>query len=227
MKRAALLFWLLCSPLWAQINVETRVRLDGPSGADLYTWTVTPEVSFEGQGGPTIYLSDEAPAGDYKVSLVALTIGIDWDARTKKIERQSFVTDLKIKCGKEPTPVPPGPDPNPNPTPVPPDEFNLGPRAQQWAREGLSAEAKAIAPQIGQNFLDVAKELENGTITSIEKATEEAKRRNGLLFPSQEIRARWAAWGARINEVWEQHWPLERLQVVQFYKIVGSALKSL
>ncbi len=183
--------------------------------ADLYFWQVPKGLTAIEQG-KRLQVT-KAAAGEHKIRVKI--ISIDWAA--KKVSQTDQV--IAIRVGVQPDPEPDDPPPVP-PGPVPPDRFdNVGQQAAQWA---ASLKSKALAGKLAQTWQGVADELERGQIASIGQAVAAIKERNNSVLTQQADRAEWQGWGAKVNQVWSKHWPLDRSGVVEFYRAVAGGLQN-
>lgn len=166
-----------------------------------------------------------APPGTYEVELDIVT-AILVDGKIK-LDKDEQIYNLVVKSKG------PGPGPGPGPTPdVPTDQFdNIGQRTAVWAKTYLTtSEARQLVLVIASNYTSVAARLEGSQqplIASIGDAAKLLVEANNAAYGSrQAIRDQFSMVLSRVAQDWDGRWPLNRAQVVAYWRAVAAGLES-
>lgn len=128
----------------------------------------------------------------------------------------AFATELGGKPPTPPTPpVPPGPTPD--------DPWKVG-EAVAGVCSALSASVKAQAPATAALFDEAAAGLESAKFATINQAAGWLQAERKKLWGSNA--AEWSAVEGTLSEIWSQHWPMLKGDVINFYRAVAAGLRS-
>lgn len=136
-------------------------------------------------------------------------------------ELRSSIDAMLAAIAEELGAKPPGPQPPPGPTPD--DPWKVG-EAVAGVASALSSSVKSQAPATAALFDEAAAGLESAHFPTINQAATWLQTERKKLWGSNA--AEWSAVEGAVNEIWNQHWPMLKGDVINFYRAAAAGLRS-
>lgn len=245
----AVVLALLCHPAFGQITIQPTSKMGDALIAKLEIPEVagatnTVEITSDAgtkfvQYGNDLPTWPAAPGAHWLQAVVKTQIhetfdylepGPNWPAtptdivkksRTVLVDKYEKTYRAEFTVDGLVPPKPPGPGPKPVPTPD--DPWGLKDTVM-GVTAALSEAVKSQCPQTAALFNEAAAKLESGEFGSIQAAAVWLQTERKKLWGSNA--SEWAPVENAFGEVWNANWPLNKAQVITFYRLVAAGLEG-